>query len=198
MQYWIPVALCSQNGLAVWVPIFLIQVSQFMWWIMSGVYYYSFFQKSKKAEKNWVSYLVLGAHPEQLFFNWLISHAYPSPRPQCGLVYNPFLENERRFGLPSLETQLIFGLCFYVMGHYILAGETPHMYLILAMIFIPATITLSLWVTFNATAWQIFIGAVVGAVIGLRQIIVFEVFVQKGLKIIAKKSTIVKFFMPDE
>jgi hypothetical protein len=187
MQQWVPIALCSINGLAAWVPLFIIQFSIFMWWIMNGAFY--------AKPKIWVAFLVLYAHAEELFINWGLSRAFPHPRPQCGMIYDPWFENQRRFGFPSLETQLVFSLCVTSIMHFLLTDDRPALYVVFAFIFLPATVVLALWVTDNATFWQIAMGAIVGTVNAIRRSIVFETFLYDGLRILARRYSVVAFFI---
>lgn len=189
-DHWIPIALCSESGFIGWLIVYGIQYYQFAWFMLSGMTYVY--------RKMWVTFLCIYGWLEELFYWWMLSHQFQQHRPVCNLVYDPTFENDRRFGMPSIEAQLTFSLAVFVVGNLLFTGIYPPKYTFFSILALPILISAAMWITHNNTVFQIFIGALVGTLNGLRRVVTYQFFLKKGLVLLSQTFKPVQWILPDK
>jgi len=187
-QEWIPIALCTSGGIIGWVIVYIIQFYQYAWFLLSGMSYVY--------RKLWIYFLVIYGYLEELFFNWMLSHEFPEPRPPCSLIQDPLFESKRQRGMPCLEVQLAFALSTFVVVNLAFSKAWPPRYTLFTVIALPMTVAASLWITNNNTGAQIFIGALIGMFNALRRVMFYQFFAKDALLILINKVKFVQWFAP--
>jgi hypothetical protein len=187
-EHWIPVALCTNGGLIAWGIVLLIQFYQYAWFLMTGFSY--------GYQKMWLSFLVLYGYFEEVFINWALRHQFGQPRPLCNLVFDPDFEQSRMFGMPSIEVELSFTLSVFIATNLLLTREYPRPYTFAILLAFPIVLAGCMWTTNNNTAFQIFIGALVGTLNAIRRIIIYHYFLRSGLILMAKRYKTMQWLFP--
>jgi hypothetical protein len=187
-EHWTPVALCTNGGMVAWGIVLLIQLYQYVWFLLTGFSY--------GYQKMWMSFLVLYCYFEEVFLNWVLSHEFIEPRPMCNLVFDPEFEASRLHGMPSIEVELSFTLSVFILGNLLLTREYPPMYTMAIVVAFPWFLSGCMWTTNNNTLFQIFVGAVVGTVNAIRRVIVYRYFLRSGLILMAKRYKTIRWLFP--
>ena len=186
---WIPFAFCTEGGLVGWVIVTLLAYYKYSWFLLAGM--------AQTRPKLWLMFILVYGQLEELFFNWVLSVAFPQSRPECTLDYDVAFEMARNAGMPSLEAEMSFALSAFVLTYFIVSADYPSYLTILLVATLPNVVAGGLYATANNTALQIFVGAAVGTLNGVKRVLIYHFFAKEGLVEWLQRFTFLKIFIPD-
>lgn len=177
LDYWAPIVYCfSDTILGSLLILFIFLFSEKIWWIGSGIIWanpqlYSFF-------------LVVYGFNEELFLHFTFSQVFQQNRPLCTFTTGPLAE--RNMAMPSLEAELAFSLSAFLIVHMFLMETLSDIRTNFTLFILPLAMLAALYATRNATALQLFVGALFGTLNGVRRVIIFHFFLKRPITLIGQ------------
>jgi len=161
---------CHADSLVGEALIYFILLVQKLWTILGGI----------ALVKGELYLAVLGfwAYWEAIFIHYMLAQKFNEPRPNCGTTFNYLVRETRLYAMPSLEAQLIFTVSFFLLANMILVKRGYPLKILVMIITLPVVACFALYVTRNNSIEQLAFGAAVGAVNGLRNVLLYQFFLK--------------------
>jgi hypothetical protein len=187
-ESYIPIALCSNEGLVGWLLIYVILFYQYAWFLLSGSLYISM--------RMWIAFLVMYGYLEARLFGWLLSREFVQSRPTCTLMADPIFDEKRKYGMPSIEVLQAFMLSTFIITNILITRQTIPRYTLFTITALPFLVAAAMWITHNNTISQVAVGVVFGFLNGLRLVGLYHAFLKTPLLTMISKLKFVRWFFP--
>jgi hypothetical protein len=171
---WINDVYCHADSILGELLLYIILSVGTFWKLLAGL--------SLWAHELYLAVLGLWGYQEQQLLHYALAQRYKQSRPACSLVRNNLVEEARFEAMPSFETQLIFFGSTFLLVHMMLVryGFPPR--ILFSIVALPPVAAAALYITNNNTLEQISVGATIGVVMGLRNIILYHYFLKYHLE----------------
>lgn len=189
LDYWTPYVYCHSDILLGFLFVSAILFFyQKIWWIIGGITW--------KSGALYLTYLIVYGFNEQLFLNWILTRIWPESKPLCTFTTKKVFNDARAFGLPSLEAQLTFYIASFLIGHMFLEQNLTKFKASMGITVFPLFTMFALYITRNATGFQLITGAMIGFCLGLLKIVTYH-FILKTLIHNLTRYSFLKLIIPD-
>lgn len=174
LYYWINDVYCHADSVIGELILYVILSVYTLWKIIGGI--------SLVAGELYLAVLAFWGYQEQLLVHYTLSLKFLQKRPQCSTVYDATVDEARVHAMPSFETQLIFFGSSFLLLHMILVRYGFPSRILVSIIVLPFVASAALYVTNNNTLSQVFFGALVGTVLGVRSVLLYHYFLKYHLE----------------
>jgi len=174
LYYWINDVYCHADSAIGELILYVILSVHTLWKIIGGI--------SLVAGELYLAVLAFWGYQEQLLVHYTLSLKFLQKRPRCGTVYDATVEEARVHAMPSFETQLIFFSSSFLLLHMILVRYGFPARILVSIIVLPFVASAALYVTSNNSLSQVFFGALVGTVLGIRTVLLYHYFLKYHLE----------------
>lgn len=186
-RYWVGEAYCHADTVVGLALIYVILLVQKLWTIIGGI-------ALVKGEL-YLAVLVFWGYWEGIFIHYTLSLKFNESRPNCATTFNYLVAEHRLHAMPSLEAQLIFTVSFFLLANMLLVKRAYPMKILVMIVTLPVVASGALLVTHNNTVGQLAFGALIGAVNGLRHVLLYQFFLKYVFEHFAT-LVLFKWFLP--
>ena len=169
-RYWVAQAYCHADTVVGAALIYVILLVQKLWTLLGGV-------ALVKGEL-YLAVLVFWSYWEGMFIHYMLSLKFNEARPNCATTFDYLVVEHRLHAMPSLEAQLIFTVSFFLLANMLLVRRGYPLKILVMIVTLPVVACGALFVTHNNTMAQLAFGALVGAINGLRHILLYQFFLK--------------------
>lgn len=174
LYYWINEVYCHADSVVGELFLYVILSIHTLWKIIGGI--------SLVAGELYLAVLAFWGYQEQLLVHYTLSLKFRESRPRCSTVFDKLVEDSRIHAMPSFETQLIFFGSSFLIIHMILVRYGFPLKMLVMIVGLPFIATGALYITNNNTLDQIVFGAIVGTVLGIRNVLLYHYFLKYHLE----------------
>jgi hypothetical protein len=174
LYYWINEVYCHADSAVGELFLYVILSIHTLWKIIGGI--------SLVAGELYLAVLAFWGYQEQLLVHYTLSLKFRESRPRCSTVFDGLVEESRIHAMPSFETQMIFFGSSFLIIHMILVRYGFPLKMLVMIVGLPFVATGALYITNNNTLEQITFGALVGTVLGVRNVLLYHFFLKYHLE----------------
>jgi len=174
LYYWINEAYCHADSVVGELFLYVILSIHTLWKIIGGI--------SLVAGELYLAVLAFWGYQEQLLVHYTLSLKFRESRPRCSTVVDALIDESRIHAMPSFETQMIFFGSSFLIIHMILVRYGFPLKMLVMIVGLPFIATGALYITNNNTLDQIVFGALVGTILGVRNVLLYHYFLKYHLE----------------
>jgi hypothetical protein len=174
LYYWINDVYCHADSVVGELFLYVILSIHTLWKIIGGI--------SLVAGELYLAVLAFWGYQEQILIHYALSLKFRESKPACSTVYDALVEESRTHAMPSFETQLIFFGSAFLILHMILVRYGFPLKMLVMIVSLPFVASAALFITKNNTLSQIVFAAIVGTVVGVRNVLMYHYFLKYHLE----------------